>query len=118
VVVFYSRDHPEFDLVVESKEGTLFVFNVWDYRPHEVVEPPGSVASHQNFAGMLVEELPNGNRYRCNEGRDDDDYDDLVFRIVRTGIEEPPRQSARRLGRPQRSPSERAGALESEPRKA
>lgn len=45
-----------------------------------------------NFAGMLVEELLNGYRYRCNEGRDDDDYDDLVFRIERTGIVEPVRR--------------------------
>jgi len=66
-----------------TKEGFLWVWNAWEYR-----DPQGSLRlmSHEHFSGMLVEELPNGFRYRCNEGRDDDDYDDLIFRIERTGI--------------------------------
>jgi len=37
---------------------------------------------------MIGEKLSNGFRYRCNEGRDDDDYDDLIFRIETTGTVE------------------------------
>lgn len=88
VTIFFNPDHRELHLGVWSKEGTLWVWNVWDYRPHEVVEPPGSIVSHENYGGMLVETLPSAYRYCCNEGRDDDDYDDLIFRIERTGVVE------------------------------
>jgi len=47
--------------------------------------------SQLNYAGMIVEKLPDGFRYLCNEGRDDDDYDDLVFRIETTGTIESPK---------------------------
>jgi hypothetical protein len=32
---------------------------------------------------MIVEALPNGRRYRCNDGFADDDFDDLIFRLER-----------------------------------
>ncbi|MCB1117403.1 MAG: hypothetical protein KDK50_02345, partial [Chlamydiia bacterium] len=36
-----------------------------------------------NGAAMIVEEIPNGRRYRCNDGEPDDDFDDIVFTITR-----------------------------------
>jgi hypothetical protein len=32
---------------------------------------------------MLLEDLPNGRRYHCNDGKADEDFDDIVFRIER-----------------------------------
>ncbi len=83
VVVFHDPKHTVFDLVANTKEGVLWVWNVWDFRPGETTRGPGSMISHANRCGMIVEPLPNGVRYRCNEGRDDDDFDDLIFRIER-----------------------------------
>jgi hypothetical protein len=32
---------------------------------------------------MIVEEIENGRRYRCNDGVPDDDFDDIVFTVQR-----------------------------------
>jgi hypothetical protein len=82
--IFHNPDHPELLIVPETKVGVLWVMNVWDQRPGDTYNNPGIVMLHEMYCSMLVEELPRGYRYRCNEGRDDDDYDDLVFRIERT----------------------------------
>jgi hypothetical protein len=86
VTVFYQANHPRLTLITETREGMLWLYNVWDPHLHHGGR---SIFARKMFAGMLVEELPNGYRYRCNEGRDDDDYDDLIFRIERTGIVRP-----------------------------
>jgi hypothetical protein len=63
------------------------IFNVWQDLNRKPM--PGSVSSRvpiewwTNGAAMIVEEIPNGRRYRCNDGEPDDDFDDLVFRIER-----------------------------------
>lgn len=79
-VIFQHENKREVDVrVVESKDGILWVWNVWDNRS----EPPRATLSKVGECGMLVEGLPDGLRFLCNEGRDDDDYDDLIFRIER-----------------------------------
>jgi hypothetical protein len=32
---------------------------------------------------MIVDELPDGRRYRCNDGFADDDLEDIIFRLER-----------------------------------
>jgi hypothetical protein len=32
---------------------------------------------------MIVQEIAEGRRYRCNDGYPDDDFDGLIFRIER-----------------------------------
>jgi len=92
VLVSYDGGQSIHRIICRTKEGTLWVWNAWQYRG---AQGELRLESCENFAGMLVEELTNGYRYCCNEGRDDDDYDDLVFRIERTGIVEPPAGRAR-----------------------
>jgi len=62
--------------ITKSKSGILIVHNVWDIGD-------GTTLSWLGNSGMIVEEIDNGRRYRCNDGHLDDDFDDLVFRIVR-----------------------------------
>ncbi len=83
VIVHYDPSRSEFLFEARTREGMLWVWNSWHYR-----DAQGSLhtASQLNYAGMIVEKLSTGFRYRCNEGRDDDDYDDLVFRIERKGM--------------------------------
>jgi hypothetical protein len=89
VIIFhgakYGMKSPELSIAIRSKEGMLWVHHVWDHRPDEVTEPPGSIMTSSRFSGMLIDELPNGYRYRCNDGWNDDDYDELIFRIERMG---------------------------------
>jgi len=97
--IIYDPQNPECTLACLTREGMLWVWSVWDYRPQGV----RAVLSQRMYSGMLVEELPTGFRYRCNEGRDDDDYDDLIFRIERIDFyrpsqKRPPTRTDRQLG--------------------
>jgi len=80
-VVFWEDSGPregEFD--IRSSATELLVYNAWD-------TGNGVVEAWHSGAAMIVEEMPGGRRYRCNDGHFDDDFDDLVFRIER--VEEP-----------------------------
>jgi hypothetical protein len=64
----------ETEFVVHSLSGTLDVRNIWDVGD-------GITESGHNGAAMIVEEIPNGRRYYCNDGKPDDDFDDIIFRL-------------------------------------
>ena len=81
VIVPYDSSRQLLPIVVGTREGMLWVWNSWQYRDISGILRR---MSQLNYAGMMVDKFPNGFRYRCNEGRDDDDYDDLVFRIEKT----------------------------------
>jgi len=67
-------EHAEFTCT--TKDGHLHVWNVWN---------DGNVRHgidrRLNGAGMIVEKIEKGFRYRCNDGYPDEDFDDIVFRI-------------------------------------
>ena len=60
------------------KNGILHVYNVW-----EIKSLTGHPCVHywHHGAAMIVEEIENGRRYRCNDGHPDDNFDDIVFTI-------------------------------------
>ncbi|TWT40064.1 hypothetical protein [Botrimarina hoheduenensis] len=64
----------EFEVVGDVSD--IDVKNVWDVGD-------GVMDSGHNGAAMIVEEIPNGRRYRCNDGYADDDFDDIIFHIER-----------------------------------
>jgi hypothetical protein len=64
----------EFEVV--GKPATIAVKNIWDVGN-------GVIDSWHNGAAMIVESVPNGRRYRCNDGFADDDFNDIVFRLER-----------------------------------
>lgn len=71
------------DFEATARTSAIEVKNVWDVGN-------GVMESWHNGAAMIVEQLPNGRRYRCNDGFPDDDFDDIVFRIERLGCDTPP----------------------------
>lgn len=72
------------ELEVVGKPSTIEVKNVWDVGD-------GVIHSWHNGAAMMIEELPSGRRYRCNDGFTDDDFSDIVFRLERmSGTESEP----------------------------
>ncbi len=81
-VVLWSDTAPrEVVLEVRAKAGTsktkpvrCMVRNVWE-------ASAGFMDSGHNGAAMIVEELPRGKRYWCNDGRPNDDFDDIVFTL-------------------------------------
>ncbi|MEW6619828.1 MAG: hypothetical protein AB1422_10920 [bacterium] len=66
----------EVEIICKSKNGELEVVNVWS-------TGDGVIHSWLNGAAMIVEELPNGRRYKCNDAHPDDNFDDIIFRIER-----------------------------------
>jgi hypothetical protein len=63
---------------ISGKVPNIEIKNVWDVGN-------GVMESWHNGAAMIVETLPTGRRYRCNDGFPDDDFDDIVFRLERLG---------------------------------
>ncbi len=58
-----------------TRNGCLHLYNIWD---------KGNGRESQSWtSGMLVEELPNGRRYRCNDIGFDTNFEKLVFRVER-----------------------------------
>jgi hypothetical protein len=74
MVMWHDTSPKWMEFRVKSKRGRVDVKNVWD-------TGDGVMQSWYYGAAMIVEELPNGRRYRCNDGRPDDDFDEIVFRI-------------------------------------
>ena len=58
------------------KKGLLGIKNVWD-------SGNGTISSWIGGAAMIIEEIPNGRRYYCNDGHPDENFDDIVFTIQR-----------------------------------
>lgn len=76
-VVLWTDTAPPVVLVrVDATKGECRIKNVWDVGD-------GTVHSWHNGSAMIVDETSSGRRYRCNDGRPDEDFDDLVFRIER-----------------------------------
>lgn len=83
-VIWHDTAPPTIDFEIAGGAPVICVYNVWEsnsYMPGANVRP--LVDSGHNGAAMMVEELPNGRRYRCNDGEPDDDFDDLIFRLER-----------------------------------
>lgn len=76
-VLWFESAPPEVIVTCDPREESIWVNNAWD--------PNGAGQPHTGMgaSAMIVEELPEGRRYRCNDVYPDDDFDDLVFRIER-----------------------------------
>jgi hypothetical protein len=78
IVLWHDTAPQIVDLEMISNVSQIEVKNVWDVGD-------GVIHSWHNGAAMIVETLPNGARYHCNDGLADDDFDDVVFRLERVG---------------------------------
>ena len=74
-LVFWHDTAP-LDSEVGLTVSEVRVYNVWDVGD-------GVIHARHNGAAMIVESLPNGRRYRCNDGFADEDFADIVFRLER-----------------------------------
>ena len=73
----WADEEPEYEVILKNTDRML---RIWNYWAQETVT--GTIrASWTKGAAMIVEELPNGRRYHCNDWEPDEDFDDLIFRI-------------------------------------
>ena len=104
--LFYD-DH-EFQFF--TKKGHVFIHNIWEETIYQKVVIDGTKPALENEkiikypegkpiscyinsgrwnaglcngAAMYSEDIPNGKRYFCNDGVEDDDFDDIVFTVTR-----------------------------------
>jgi hypothetical protein len=75
VVIWWEGEPIEQEFVCRSKKKILDVKNVWD-------TGSGCIDSWYNNSALWVEEIEGGYRYHCNDGRYDEDFDDIVFEIL------------------------------------
>ncbi len=76
-VLWFETPPREIIVTCDPHEESVWVNNAWDH------SSSGQPFTGMGAGGMIVEELPDGRRYRCNDAYPDDDFDDLVFRIQR-----------------------------------
>jgi len=106
-------DIKNIEVQVFSKKGFVFIENVWEeiiyeeeksghfqkedgtFTHNKIVKYPegkivpchvDSVRWRQglcNGAAMYSENIPKGKRYFCNDGVEDDDFDDIIFTVTR-----------------------------------
>ena len=74
LVLWQDTAPPEIILRVKTKKCECVIKNFWDVGD-------GVIHSWHNGGAMIVDKMENGFRYRCNDGKNDDDFDDLVFRL-------------------------------------
>ncbi|MBI3207018.1 MAG: hypothetical protein HYZ29_36105 [Myxococcales bacterium] len=70
-----SRLPFSFEVKCRNKRGSISFYNV--------TELDGRQEWWHGGACMIVDEIPNGRRYLCNDFELDDDFNDLVFTVIR-----------------------------------
>lgn len=78
------------EITVFTETGFVWIQNIWEkISSFSVATPTGEpltkesklIDSGHNGAAMIVEEIENGRRYRCNDGHPDENFDDIVFTV-------------------------------------
>ena len=92
-MLFWEDTSPkQFRIRVFTKRGFVWIENIWEQinsylirtSTGEVVRKESkSVESRYHGAAMIIEEIENGRRYRCNDGHPDENFDDIVFTVQR-----------------------------------
>lgn len=100
-------DVKNIEVQVLTKKDHIFIGNIWETiiyeedrfditgKPKVVRFPEGKPVAcfvngdqwamgRGNGAAMYSEDIPNGKRYFCNDGVEDDDFDDIIFTVTRT----------------------------------
>jgi hypothetical protein len=76
VDIWFDKSPTIVSFVCNTDNGFLSIYNIWDRGLGR--------NSQSHSSGMLIEDLPNGRRYRCNDIGFDTEFDKLVFMIERT----------------------------------
>ena len=72
-MLWYETAPKQIRVKCHTKNGLLNVYNIWDRG--------NGPNSQSHTSGMLVEEIPNGRRYKCNDIGLQTEFDRLVFRV-------------------------------------
>jgi hypothetical protein len=75
-ILWYDSAPHVIEIAIAGDVPALEIKNIWD-------TGDGVVHSWHHGAAMIVQSLPNGRRYFCNDGLPDENFDDIVFLFER-----------------------------------
>jgi hypothetical protein len=74
-IILWEHTAPKkIDIVVKSRNGMLFIYNVWETED-------GTIHYWHNGGALFVEQSNGIAIYHCNDGNPDDNFDVLIFRV-------------------------------------
>jgi hypothetical protein len=82
-------DPKNIEITVFTKTGHIVIYNIWEQTNQYIADglkESKSVEYWHGGSAMIVEEIENGRRYRCNDGTPDDDFDDIVFTVQKLKV--------------------------------
>lgn len=90
-MAFWEDTMPkQVQLKVFTKQDFVWIENIWEEETSYLITTPTGeplerksklINYRVNGAAMIVEEIENGRRYRCNDGDPDEDFDDIIFTV-------------------------------------
>jgi len=90
-LLFWGDTAPkQIKLKVFTKKDFVWVENIWENSNSYLIGTPAgesitkeskSVDYGRNGAAMIVEEIENGRRYRCNDLHPDENFEDIIFTV-------------------------------------
>ena len=67
-----------FEVICKNKKGEIFIYNMAEVDGRQ---------DYWNFGcAMIVENIENGKRYKCNDWQPNEDFNDIIFRVEKVGI--------------------------------
>lgn len=87
-MAFWEDTMPkQVELKVFTKQDFVVIENIWEEETSYLAYGTEKHSKFTNYrvngAAMIVEEIENGRRYRCNDGAPDEDFDDIIFTVRR-----------------------------------
>ncbi len=88
--LWYDTMPKDLKIKVFTKTGFVWIYNIWEKNNSYIMNTQDgkpitkhsvSTEAWYNGAAMIVEEIENGRRYFCNDGRPDENFDDIVFTV-------------------------------------
>lgn len=75
IIIWEHTAPKEILLNIQSEDKLILIYNVWE---------TSDTAIHywHNGAAMYIEDLNDERVYHCNDGQPNDDFNDLIFKIV------------------------------------
>lgn len=90
--ILFWQDIPIKPIKVFTNKNFVWIYNIWEmisYQPFTnevgktIQKEYRSEDYGHNGSAMIVEEIENGRRYRCNDCHPDENFDDIVFTVQR-----------------------------------
>ncbi|MDX8430216.1 MAG: hypothetical protein SNF33_00165 (plasmid) [Candidatus Algichlamydia australiensis] len=86
-MVFWEKsevyDPKNIELKICSTKGSVKIRNIWESTDHR----GSSFVDYGRYgSAMILEEIPGGKKYSCNDWTPDENFDDIIFTVKKMGV--------------------------------